>query len=95
MKNSTRQLTDQEVDPNEDFRKIASRKLHISTLTISNTTSDDAGNYTCLAINEKINVSKTANLDLSFEAKLLNKNDTIKKNSTVLQNITLTCEFEG
>lgn len=68
-----------------------------STVTISDTDTEDDGNYTCVAkLGTAKSHSKMAILDLSFEAKLLNQtNSPIRKNSTTLVHIDLSCTFEG
>ncbi|CAH0599142.1 unnamed protein product [Chrysodeixis includens] len=72
----------------------ASIKSNTSTLTITNATANDAGNYTCLATKGDARDSKVTVLDLAFPAKLISKTDTIMENFTDHANITMKCVFE-
>lgn len=79
--------------PDVDGNNLTSK---VSTLTVFNTTSDDAGDYTCIAkFRDKIE-KNTTTLDLSFEGRLLNiTKGPIRQNKTNRANVTLQCLFEG
>ncbi|CAH0697580.1 unnamed protein product [Spodoptera exigua] len=68
----------------------------LSILSIKDTNSEDAGNYTCVAKVGSAEDSKVANLDLSFPARLVNTTSSpIRENVTNHANITLECVFEA
>ncbi|XP_075986976.1 protein tyrosine phosphatase 69D [Anticarsia gemmatalis] len=70
------------------------KKIKISTMTISNVTSKESGNYTCNATLGDRMVTKSRILDLSFPGKLNSTNSPIWQNLTDHQNVTLMCIFE-
>ncbi|XP_041983398.1 tyrosine-protein phosphatase 69D isoform X2 [Aricia agestis] len=71
------------------------RKYKVYNLTISNTTSDDDGNYTCISKLGDSKVEKAAVVDLSFPAKLVSKTPgPIRHNVTDQANVTMQCVFE-
>ncbi|CAG9569793.1 unnamed protein product [Danaus chrysippus] len=71
------------------------RKYKIYNLTLSNTTANDDGNYTCVAVLGEQRAEKTIVLDLSFPGRLINKTTgPIKQNVTDQQNVTMFCAFE-
>ncbi|KAJ8705295.1 hypothetical protein PYW07_011122 [Mythimna separata] len=94
MTNSTRDSQEKDF-PHREFE--SPKKMITSTLKILNTTTEDAGNYTCVArFGPEKNSSKMAILDLSFDARLVNQtNSPIRKNSTTTVFIKLTCTFEA
>ncbi|KAH9628233.1 hypothetical protein HF086_006710, partial [Spodoptera exigua] len=68
----------------------------LSILSIKDTNSEDAGNYTCVAKVGSAEDSKVANLDLSFPARLVNTTSSpIRENVTNHANINLECVFEA
>lgn len=65
-------------------------------MTITNATSADAGNYSCVARVGDQAVEHLVVLDLAFPGKLVKKTDgPIRRNSTDSNNVTLQCVFEG
>ncbi|PZC80371.1 hypothetical protein B5X24_HaOG214789 [Helicoverpa armigera] len=69
---------------------------NISTLSILNTTTEDAGNYTCLGKVGNTSDSQITILDLSFPAKLVNiTNSPVLENITNHASVTLECIFEA
>ncbi|CAB3233232.1 unnamed protein product [Arctia plantaginis] len=69
-------------------------KTIVSTISISNLTYDDAGNYTCLAKVGENTANQTELLDLSFNGRLLKTTGSIKVNYTDHSNVSMMCDFE-
>ncbi|XP_062532625.1 tyrosine-protein phosphatase 69D isoform X2 [Bombyx mori] len=73
------------------------QKTTISTIIITNTTSDYEGNYTCIAKQgtEGPSIKESRFLDLSFPGRLINTTKSpIRENATNHNNVTLECIFE-
>ncbi|CAK1546814.1 unnamed protein product [Leptosia nina] len=71
------------------------KKYKVVNVTITNSTSDDDGNYTCIATSGDKKSEKVVRLDLSFPGKLVrNTPGPIKQNVSSQANVTLECVFE-
>ncbi|KAG7296940.1 hypothetical protein JYU34_019837 [Plutella xylostella] len=88
QKDEERALPEKDVDGNV-------KKFKVSNLTITNATSADAGNYSCVARVGDQAAEHLVVLDLAFPGKLVKKTDgPIRRNSTDSNNVTLQCVFE-
>lgn len=84
-----------EVDLTENDLDGNKKKLKISTLKINNVTSDDGGDYTCIARLDSEVQNKSILLNLTYEGKLVSSTKSpIDVNVMEHPNITLECIFE-